>query len=271
MAEKEKGSKTRVGNWHEDQLAAEARLAELRAKRAAGTLGGTQRSANMTASQRELALGDTEDGTVRYGDRVVLRHMASGAALCGVPSQLVTPSVGVSPSEATAVAGAPDAGPSVRSAFIVLPGGGGEGAPAALGDQVLFGEGFVLESELAEPKQRLFSERVSLHAGMAVVSGQQAVTLRAGCEQRPYETLWKADPLDAEERLELEGTPVPANVPLLLRHAATNQCLACLTQHVVRSEFGVEHEITAHTHLTQHKNEGPENQWCLEMNRVLSS
>ena len=78
-------------------------------------------------------------------------------------------------------------------------------------------------------------------------------------------TVWHAQCLDPQFRLEAEGQPVPANAPLLLVSSATNHALALLDGHVVRSEFGVELETTCHTHMTPHKTEGPENHWVLQL------
>ena len=109
----------------------------------------------------------------------------------------------------------------------------------------------------------LHSERLSMHRMGARFSGQQTVTLTT--DGANAGTAWEAVYLDHSERMENEGLPVMINSKFLLRNANTNMCLATLAHHLVRSDFGVEYEVTCHTHLTSFKLEGPENQWCIEM------
>ncbi len=78
-------------------------------------------------------------------------------------------------------------------------------------------------------------------------------------------TVWQVLCYDPQYRLEAEGHPVPANCPIIIASAATNQDLAVIRQHFVRSEYGVEYETTCHTHLNPHKAEGPENHWAFEL------
>lgn len=193
-----------------------------------------------------MSLSNSADGTVRCGDRVMLAHVAGAVLAADQHGQALTARMGASPCVATVFT----VRPSVEHTEATAP--------------LCFGQRFYLELE--KPGVRLFS--APLHRGLAAMySGHQAVTLCVPAEFSAYDGHWRVDALDEEERLELEGTPVPASKPVLLVHTGSNQCLA-VEEHMVPSPLGVAFEVSAHAYRTQHKTPGKQNQWTFLMNHV---
>ena len=219
-----------------------------------------------------VALSAPVDGHVSFGDLLVVRHVASGAALSALQSSYNTPR----DDGMVVTSAAPQAAPARRNVFTVVP------VDASRSGPLLYGDHFRLQSAATDTELFLFTERVTLFGGNAKhAQQQQGVVLRPSAEgpgsygacmprasPRHYRlvgTVWHVQCYDPQFRLEAEGQPVAANAPLLLVSSATNQALALTRQHYVRSEYGVEYETTCHTHLNAHKAEGPENHWVLEL------
>lgn len=259
----------RVGNWQEDIVAREAQHEEMLAKHAAGELSYQASESLLTASRAAAKISTTSDGFVRIGDVVILRHQATDAAIACLPASYNTsetdmPVVACSDKPATS-----------RSAFIIhaaKPGPGAEeGDIIKYGDRVRFECRAKATCRLPSGAEttHLFSERTGLHNTPARFSGQQRVCCQgidADLSQANYN--WEFVSGDMEYRLEDEGQPVSANAPVLLKHCLSNQRLAVLTQHLWRSEHGVDVEVTAHTHATKSKTDGAENVLVVEMEKA---
>ncbi|KAM7048257.1 cilia- and flagella-associated protein 161 isoform 2-T2 [Molossus nigricans] len=78
-----------------------------------------------------------------------------------------------------------------------------------------------------------------------------------------YLSCWQAAFPDPQLRLEYEGFPVPANASVLINHCHTNRALAAHRHLFLRTYFGKEVEVAAHTHLDVHRVEKPRNHWML--------
>lgn len=252
--------------------AGQAQQEELLAKHAAGELSYQASEALLTESRAAAKVSTTSDGFVRVGDVVILRHPASGAAVACLPASYNTGEADMP------VVGCTDKPATSRSAFIIHAAKPGPGALE--GDIVKYGDRVRLECR-AKPTCRLppgastaylYSERTGLHNTAARFSGQQRVSC-SGMD--PEVSLanynWEFVSGDMEYRLEDEGQPVSANAPLLLKHCLSNQRLAVLQQHLWRSEHGVDFEVTAHTHLTKAKADGPENVLVVEMETAAAA
>ncbi|OBS76619.1 hypothetical protein A6R68_16933 [Neotoma lepida] len=74
---------------------------------------------------------------------------------------------------------------------------------------------------------------------------------------------WQAVFLYPQLRLEYEGFPVKANEKLVISHRHTNRALAVHRHLFLRTYFGKEVEVAAHTHLDSHRIEKPKNHWML--------
>ena len=96
-------SSTRVGNWSEDKQARERQIAELLAKRAAGTLASDVHAARVAAGQQPVAVPPRgDDGVLRFSDVAVLCSATGGALAACVHD---------------AIPGPPDAPPSAQAAL----------------------------------------------------------------------------------------------------------------------------------------------------------
>ena len=56
-------------------------------------------------------------------------------------------------------------------------------------------------------------------------------------------SVWKVEYVNQPYNIEMEGEPVLANRPVLLRHAATNQLLAADSVQLIVNDFGRECEV----------------------------
>lgn len=63
--------------------------------------------------------------------------------------------------------------------------------------------------------------------------------------------------------MEFEGTPVPANEKVVVNHVKTNQNLAVEEKQCIRTPFGREYEISAHSFKDSHKAEMDVNHWII--------
>ena len=214
-------------------------------------------TSHLTTASTGQKLSHVGDGSVQGNETLLLRHLATSAAVAALQSAL-------NPTSAVAVTAIPNGTPSMRTAFRILPEADPEGS-----SPLHYGEAFYLECRLVDGQLGLLSsEKLGLHGGAARFSGKQNVTVvpfALGTGARPpADALWTCVPANPQLRFELEGEVVEANTPVLLRHVRTGNLLAVLQQHVWSSEFGQEFEVVAHTYLDKHKAEGPENLFQLE-------
>eukprot|EP00911_Craspedida_sp_UC1_P001042 UC1_evm1s781 len=222
----------RVGNWQEDLAARDAAHEDLLARHAAGALEHQASERLLEDASAPVPLSETPDGLVRAGNIVLLRHVATKAAVSCLSSYYPTGDPDMP------VTGVPDAPVMRRAAFTV------EAVDTDMeeGRLIKYGDKVRLHCELPSGRGRayLWSERVGLHTDPARFSGQQ----RTACVQLDKLETGKANlnwtfvSGDMEYRLEDEGQPVSANAPVLLKHCLTNRCLAVLQQHLWRSEHG---------------------------------
>ena len=85
-------SSTRVGNWSEDKQARERQIAELLAKRAAGTLASDVHAARVAAGLQPVALPPRgDDGVLRFSDVAVLCSATGGALAACVHDSIPGP------------------------------------------------------------------------------------------------------------------------------------------------------------------------------------
>eukprot|EP00054_Salpingoeca_dolichothecata_P001936 m.21248 g.21248 ORF g.21248 m.21248 type:complete len:260 (+) comp12655_c0_seq2:48-827(+) len=251
-------SRCRVGNWYEDVAAEEEAMQKFLEAKNKGELTLHKSQALQSANSTQVKLS-TSQGHLEFGFHVLLRNPATEGALAAVHS------LGADPTHID-VNATPKATPTRRNTFTIVPFTGGDEEPKPDNANVSFGDKFHLRTE-APQGQELFlcSEKKTIFGGASKRSGQQTVFLIPSNEgEGAYNTVWEFVPLKPETRLELDETPVPANTPVLVRHSRTGMCLAALHDVPVATEFGLEKEVTCHTHMTTHKIEGPQNVWVVE-------
>jgi hypothetical protein len=238
-------------------LCPQASLKEFVRKRDNGELGVSRAQSVLSAATANRELTKSADGFVHYGDTVVVVNAETGRSLSYSADALTQPSDDL-PCVAAAIPGAEN-----RNAFVIGPNNKG----AAAGAVVNFGDRFSLIAQDPFGSDRLLhSERISLHGGASLLSGKQAIKYltSTGPEAIGLGELWEVVAVDPDTRLELAGSPVPINTPVLLKHAGTNTCVAWLSDSVVRSQLGVDPEIVCHNVLSVHKRELPPNIWILQ-------
>lgn len=212
-------------------------------------------SAVVSSASLTHVLSKSDDGFVRFGDSVMIVNEGSAREVA-----LVANSFSV-PTDSLAVAAAKDGAPKMRNVFTIAPSG-----PAMEPGAVLrYGDQFCLVAKDPFGQERhLHSERVTLYTGMSPISGKQSVSLVHAPGKPTHNDVWVVIAKNPAMRLESEGMEVPANTPLIIRHVASNLNLAMLSEHVVRSQLGVEPEIVCAT-ILDHKVETPANVWSLVM------
>lgn len=65
--------------------------------------------------------------------------------------------------------------------------------------------------------------------------------------QPTYDTVWRIDLVNPNERFIVRGDPVPVNEPILLEHCLTSKYLAADTLEF-SNDFGIEYEVSVHNH-----------------------
>jgi hypothetical protein len=227
-------------------------VAAFLAQKAAGTTTTQTVGAVLAAATTATPIASAGNGFVDFGDTLLIRHLDTNAAVCSNPSPLAA-----NPSRLTATA-APDAAPTLRSAFTVTGSSATEGV-------LRYNQDFYLQCSLPEGgRGYLTSERLSISSGAARYSGKQLVFVAKEDGPPSFDAAWMVLPAVAADRFEQEGQPVPANTKVVIRHARTGLNLAVLKQHVWRHEFGADFEVVAHSFLTAHKADGAENLFQLE-------
>ena len=244
----------RVGNWREDLALEEERMKDFLAKKEAGELLIQKGSSLLQQVTNPISISSEKD-TVCFGDRVVLYHAHTQHTVSAhIPIGVLHLSVAMkSPCNVTA---SPSLTPTIRNTFCIQS----RSADCCEGDPVRFGQTFYLKTqEGAGGDLYLHSDTASFRKD-AKYSREQEVLLVSPAS---YSCVWQILCVRQRDRLETEGEPVPSNSIVLINHCRTNHNLACLSQFSYKTAFGLEHEVTAHTHYIQYKTIDTHNQWVV--------
>lgn len=263
------GPGVRMGNWNEDVFLEEERMRDFLEKREKGELL-IQRNRRLKKNLlRPMELSISQDGFVHYGDKVILvnpdhaRGEEAGVFLEGDMCLCVSPDevkaqlcdeleipCGVSAVQTTV--------PTGRNTFTILSDSSDR---SAVGQVLRYGQSFCLGIAAGLECKTLYlssDHRTLLKSSKK--SWLQEVTLT---DENSHLNCWQATFLDPQLRLEYEGLPVRANEKLVLCHRHTNRALAAHRHLPLRTYFGKEVEVAAHTHLDSHRVEKPKNHWML--------
>ncbi|KAG8516425.1 Cilia- and flagella-associated protein 161, partial [Galemys pyrenaicus] len=266
MAQNLYGPGVRMGNWNEDVYLEEELLRDFLGRREKGQLL-VQRSRRLKETLlRQTQLSVSEDGYIHFGHQVMVvspdfpepadLFLAGDLSLCLTPDEIkahladeLEVLCGLSAARAPVPVG--------RNTFVVLSVDGSD-----VDGQVLrFGQSFCLGTRGGMASKLLFLS--SDHRTLLRPSPRpwlQEVFLAA--EPSPL-SCWQAAWPDPQLRLEQEGAPVPAGARLLLRHRHSGRALAVHRHLLLRTYFGREAEVAAHTHLDARRVEKPQNHWLL--------
>ncbi|XP_013365673.1 PREDICTED: uncharacterized protein C15orf26-like [Chinchilla lanigera] len=267
MAQNLYGPRVRMGNWNEDAYLEEERMKDFLEKREQGRLLIQRNRRLKTHLLRPMQLSVSKDGYIHYGDQVMLvnpdhpEREEAGVFLHGDLSLCMTPDeiqahlsdelelpCGLSAAHTMVPVG--------RNTFVVLSIG-----RDTTGQVLRYGQDFCLGIAGGfENKMLYLSSDHRTFLRSAKKSWLQEVHLT---DEASYLARWQATFLDPQLRLEHEGLPVRANEKILIYHCQTNQGLAVHRQLFLRTYFGKEVEVAAHTHLDSHRAEKPKNYWML--------
>lgn len=258
-----------MGNWNEDVYLEEERMRHFLEKREKGELLIQRNRRLKKHILRPTQLSVSEDGYVHYGDKVILVNpdhalweeagvfMTGDLSLCmspdGIKAQLsddLEIPCGVSAVQTTA--------PMGRNTFTILSNSANS---CNMGQVVVYGQDFCLgiAGGLDGKMLYLTSDHRTLLKS-SVKSWLQEVSLTDAVTHLNY---WQAAFLDPQLRLEYEGYPVRANEKIVIYHRHTNRALAVHRNLSLRTYFGKEVEVAAHTHFDSHRVEKPKNHWML--------
>ncbi|XP_028630598.1 cilia- and flagella-associated protein 161 [Grammomys surdaster] len=269
MAQNVYGPGVRMGNWNEDVYLEEERMRHFLEKREKGELLIQRNRRVKKHILRPMQLSISEDGYVHYGDKVILvnpDHVLGEEAGMFMRGDL---SLCMSPDEVKAqlsddleipcgVSAVQTIAPTGRNTFTILS---DQANSCDMGQVVVYGQNFCLGIAAGLEGKMLYltSDHRTLMKS-SVKSWLQEVTLS---DDVTHLNCWQAAFLDPQLRLEYEGFPVRANEKVVIYHRHTNRALAVHRNLFLRTYFGKEVEVAAHTHLDSHKVEKPKNHWML--------
>ncbi|KAM6181724.1 cilia- and flagella-associated protein 161 [Erethizon dorsatum] len=267
MAQNLYSPRVRIGNWNEDAYLEEEGMKDFLEKRERGKLLIQRNRRLKTHLLRPMQLSVSEDGYIHYGDRVMLVNpdypereeagvfLGGDLSLCMTPDEMqahLSDELGLP----CGLSAAHIMVPVGRNTFVVLSVG-----RDATGQVLRYGQDFCLGITGGFENKMLYlssDHRTLLRS--AKKSWLQEVHLT---DEASHLVRWQATFLDPQLRLEHEGLPVRANEKILILHCQTNQGLAAHRQLFLRTYFGKEAEVAAHTHLDSHRAEKPKNYWML--------
>lgn len=246
----------RVGNWNEDLCLEEDLLKDFLEKKEKGELMIQKTSNLLTTILKEVKLSSPADGVIRIGDAVCLLHLPTQSVLSAyMPAaqaheakQLVS---------GCNVACSKRLQPCPRNVFII---GSYDSQDARPGDVVCYGQYITLTTLPNEGGQLSLQSDRATFMKHSKYTREQEITLE---EDICYKSAWRVLCFDQEERLETEGTPVPANRRVFINHCKTNQHLAVHTEWTHKTPFGREFETTACTKFNTHKVEDLHNHFVI--------
>ena len=254
-------SKTKIGNWCEDQSLEAAKLQNYLARKRDGRLLATQAKVRFDVQMQQVPLTYSADGLLRFGDSIQLRSQGAGAGsalCCNIFDRVVLDgeiySTSVSPAGQASARTA-----CARSTFVI------ERWPDADPDSyspdgvLRYGDPFLIacnpalrvdeDTGMLKPLLHLRSSRVST-VDYARMSNHQLVAMVGGTID--YGMVWEIKRV-ANRKYQPKGQPIRAGDSCVVLHRATGTPLACDTSYTLASEFGTEYEVAGHKYLSYGK------------------
>jgi len=224
---------TRIGNWSEDLELEEIKLKDYLKKKETGTLIVTGKQQQLEASLAPVELSPSPEGVLQFGQRVMLSNHQSRGFLSANAFDHVQKA-----HDSWMLTTSMNGAPSVRNVFELVRADPHDGYDD---DVVHYGQNVRCKlhpfSKIPTPAY-LHSELVTALAA-AKFSRHQEVTAIAA---PTGETLWQLLYPDTSARFEMEGEPVPAGGPMVLRHVQTGSFLAS-DEIPYNNLFGQEFEV----------------------------
>ena len=243
--------KTRLGNWQEEIAIGEAKLENFRKRSETGNLALRKQEIKMERCNEIVPHSYSEDGTVKYGDTIILANDTTGALLSCDPFEDM-----VQGQERFLVSGSDqEPAPKARNTFRILR------APPKLQEAgsdisdpyVRYGQSFLLqcnESLLVSPTSQMLAPMLYLSS----CKKNERTATRNTNRQMVYlsnrndaNAVWQfilpsKGRTNASERFLSLGREVVVDETVQLSHRQTNQYLTVDPKNKFESEFGVELE-----------------------------
>lgn len=245
----------RVGNWIEDLCLEEDLLKDFLAKKDNGELMIQKTHNFLNTVLNKVDLTKPEDGFLHYGDKVCLFHVPTRTVVSAYMSAAQAfEAKEIEPN--SQLASSKRLEPCARNVFIIgsCDGGGRDG------EVVRYSQPFTLTTLPGVGGQlSLHSDRATFMKHAKHSRCQELLLVK----DQSFLTAWTAVCFNPQERVEMEGEPVPVNAKVLINHMKTNQCLAALSEFSHKTPFGLEYEAVVSTKLDSHKMEDLQNHFML--------
>ncbi|XP_041652436.1 cilia- and flagella-associated protein 161 [Cheilinus undulatus] len=250
----------KIGNWYEDLQLQEDEKKEYLEEKQRGELLYQKVDFLKQNMLNLVNLSVTTDGGLHFGDVVMLvnlggenRESSAVSINADINSLIKTSLPGIK--APCGVSAGRNMQACTRTAFIITSVDG-----SLEGSTLQYEQSFALRTTCGFASGLYLVSDLQSFQKSAKYSRLQEVSLDKGCS---FLSWWKIEHFEPLARLEYAGQPVPANMKVLIKHCKTNQALAVLGDQVLRTTFGNEYEVTAHTFLDSHKAEKDSNHWIL--------
>lgn len=223
----------RIGNWSEDLELEEIKLKDYLKKKETGALIVTAKQRQLEESLAPTEMSPSPDGFLQFGMRVMMVSHQAKAFLAANPYDTASKAA-----EAYALTTGQNSSPCVRNVFELSRADTNDGFDD---DYIHYGQNIRCVLHPFSKIQRhafMHSELVTALAA-AKFSRHQEVTAYG---MPTGETLWQILFPDTASRFEMEGEPVPAGSPVVLRHVQTGSFLAS-DEIPYNNIFGCEYEV----------------------------
>jgi len=235
--------RVRIGNWSEDLELEEIKLKDYLKKKETGSLLVNAKQKQLEECLMSSELSQTPDGLLHFNDKVMLFNHQSKGFMAANPYDAVTKA-----HEAFALNTGPNGNPCVRNVFELVRHDENDGYDD---NTVHYGQKF--RCKLA-PFSRIgaetyvHSELVTALAAAKFSRHQEVAVISAPTGETLFELLYP----DTATRFEMDGEPVPAGSPLVMRHVATGSFLAS-DEIPYQNIFGTEFEVHCYPYYSLNK------------------
>lgn len=239
-------TKTRIGNWSEDEARFDVASQDYQQKKSKGDLLHLKKQRQKLLESQAVPHTFSHDGLLRFGDNVQISIGIDGRRRSLASNLFLPTKPGHSRVTATETVES-----QARNVFVLLrPSTSGSRAstPIALDDIIRYGDRLYIATNpslTADPATKtvglqslLTSQRVSNVIG-AGRKGRQEATL---CARRCADAEWVVTAADGD-RLATDGTPVRSGDPVCITHAMTNEALASVPGDTYPTDFGLELDV----------------------------
>jgi len=235
--------RVRIGNWSEDLELEEIKLKDYLKKKEQGSLLVNAKQKQLEESLFQANLTPTEDGILRFGNKVMLFNHQSKGFMAANPYETVTKA-----HEAFVLTTSSNGNSCVRNVFELVRDSENDGFSD---DAVHYGQNFRLKLAAfsnIKADTYMHSELVTALAAAKFSRHQEVSVIAAPTGETLFQILYP----DTATRFEMDGEPVPAGSPLTMRHVQTGSFLAS-DEIPYQNIFGTEFEVHCYPYYSLNK------------------